>query len=263
MVGLFALIVLFALAFLVPLIDPWDQPTRDFTAFLESPSARHWYGTSQTGADLFAQVLRGMQKSLVIGLFAAVVATGLAASVGAAAGYFGGWTDRLLMWGVDLLLVLPAFLVLALLSPSLRDRGWLLFALLLALFQWMVTGRTVRNTTRSLREREYVRAARYLGVPSYRIILRHIVPAMAPLLIADATVNLGSAIVGEAALSYVGFGIQPPETSLGTLIADGSSSFLTTPWLFLFPALTLVAIVLSATLVGDGLRDALDPQSTP
>jgi peptide/nickel transport system permease protein len=257
--GLVALTLLFALAFLGPLISPWDHRARDFSAFLTPPSAQHWFGTSQTGADLFAQVLRGLQKSLLIGVLAAVGATGLAAVVGAVAGYFGGWADRLLMWGVDLFLVLPSFLILALVAPSLRDRGWLLFALLLAAFQWMITARIVRNTTRSLKHREYVQAARFMGVSSYRIIGRHILPNMASLLIVDATVNVASAIVGEAALSYFGFGIQPPDTSLGTLIADGSSAFLTTPWLFLWPAGVLVVLVLSVNLIGDGLRDALDP----
>lgn len=261
MAGLAMLASLCALAFLGPLISPWDDGSRDFAAFLAPPSGRHWFGTSQTGADLFGQVLRGMQKSMAIGLLAAVLATGLAAVVGASAGYFAGWIDRLLMGAVDLLLVLPPFLLLAIVSPSLRDHGWLLLTLLLALFQWLVASRVVRNTSRSLRELEYVRAAEFMGVASYRIIFRHLMPNMASLLIVDATVNVASAIVGEAALSYLGFGIQPPDVSLGTLIADGSTSFLTTPWLFAMPAAMLVAIVLSVNLIGDGMRDALDPRT--
>src|SRR6185369_3569942 len=185
----------------------------------------------------------------------------LAAVVGASAGYFGGWVDRALMWFVDLLLVLPAFLILALLAFSLHSATWLIFVVLLALFQWMITGRIVRGMTMSLKEREYVQAARFMGVSPYRIIFRHILPNMASLLIVDATINVAAAIIGEAGLSFFGFGIQPPDISLGTLIADGSPSFLTTYWLFLFPAIVLVAIVLSVNLIGDGLRDALDPHS--
>jgi peptide/nickel transport system permease protein len=165
--GLVALAALFALAFLGPLVSPWDYRDRDFTAFRTAPSTAHWLGTNQIGADLYAQVLRGMQKSLIIGLLAAVVATGLAAVVGATAGYYAGWIDRLLMGGVDLVLVLPSFLILVLVSPLLRNRGWLVFALLLALFQWMITARIVRNKTRSLRNREYVQAARFMGVKPY------------------------------------------------------------------------------------------------
>ncbi len=261
MIGLVTLVALFLIAFLGPYVAPYDYTSKDFDAFLQPPTGDHWFGTSQTGGDLFAQTLRGMQKSLIIGLLAAVIATGLAALVGATAGYFGGWADRALMWGVDLLLVLPAFLILALISPSLRGKGWLFFVILLAMFQWMVTGRIVRGMTLSLKEREYVQAAKFMGVGPYKIIFRHILPNMASLLIVDATINVALVIIAEAGLSFFGFGIQPPDISLGTLIAEGSPSFLTTYWLFLFPSMMLVAIVLSVNLIGDGLRDALDPYS--
>jgi peptide/nickel transport system permease protein len=261
MIGLVTLVALFLIAFLGPYVAPYDYTSKDFDAFLQPPTGDHWFGTSQTGGDLFAQTLRGMQKSLIIGLLAAVIATGLAALVGATAGYFGGWADRALMWGVDLLLVLPAFLILALISPSLQGRGWLYFVNLLAMFQWMVTGRIVRGMTLSLKEREYVQAAKFMGVGPYKIIFRHILPNMASLLIVDATINVALVIIAEAGLSFFGFGIQPPDISLGTLISDGSASFLTTYWLFLFPSIMLVAIVLAVNLIGDGLRDALDPHS--
>jgi peptide/nickel transport system permease protein len=261
MIGLVTLVALFLVAFLGPYVAPHDYTSKDFDAFLQPPTGDHWFGTSQTGGDLFAQTLRGMQKSLIIGLLAAAIATGLAALVGATAGYFGGWADRALMWGVDLLLVLPAFLILALISPSLRGKSWIFFVFLLALFQWMITGRIVRGMTLSLKEREYVQAARFMGVSPYRIIFRHILPNMASLLIVDATINVALVIIAEAGLSFFGFGVQPPDISLGTLIAEGSASFLTTYWLFLFPSIMLVAIVLSVNLIGDGLRDALDPYS--
>ena len=261
MFGLAMLGALFLLAFLGPYLGKWTYEQKDFEAFLSAPTGDHWFGTNQVGADLYAQTLRGMQKSLIIGLLTAVFATGLAAVVGATAGYFGGWLDRLLMWGVDLLLVLPAFLIQALLSPAFRGRSWLLFVLLLALFQWMITARIVRGMTLSLKEREYVLAARFTGVSSYKIIFRHILPNMSSLLIIDGTLNVALAIIGEASLSFFGFGIQTPEVSLGTLIAEGSAAFLTDSWLFLFPAGMLVAIVLSVNLIGDGLRDALDPHS--
>jgi peptide/nickel transport system permease protein len=261
MIGLVTLVSLFLVAFVGPYVAPWDYTSKDFDAFLQAPSGSHWFGTSQTGGDLFAQTLRGMQKSLIIGLMAALIATGLAALVGASAGYFGGWADRALMWGVDLLLVLPAFLILALIAPSLRGKSWIFFVLLLAIFQWLITGRIVRGMTLSLKEREYVQAARFMGVSPYRIIFRHILPNMASLLIVDATINVALVIIAEAGLSFFGFGVQPPDISLGTLIAEGSASFLTTWWLFLFPSAMLVAIVLSVNLIGDGLRDALDPYS--
>jgi peptide/nickel transport system permease protein len=257
--GLFVLIVLFLFAFIGPSFSKWDYASQDFNAFLQPPSAEHWFGTTQIGQDVYAQTLRGLQKSLAIGLLVAVFSTGIAAIVGACAGYFGGWVDRALMWLVDLLLVLPGFLIIAILSPTFRGKTWLLFVVLLAGFGWMITARIVRGLALSLREREFVQAARFMGVPSGMIIVRHLLPNMASLLIIDATVSVGGAILAETGLSYFGFGVQPPDVSLGTLIAAGTPSALTFPWLFYFASGLLVLTVLAVSVVGDGLRDALDP----
>jgi peptide/nickel transport system permease protein len=261
MFGLTVLVFLFVLAFLGPYVGQWSYTDHDFNAFLQGPSLDHWFGTTQTGGDVYALTLRGMQKSLIIGLLVALFSTGMAALVGSFAGYFGGWVDRVLMWFVDLLLVLPAFLIIAILSPTFRGKTWLIFVILLAAFLWMVTARIVRGMTISLREREYVMAARYMGVPAHKIIFRHILPNISSLLIVDATINVSAAVISETGLSYFGFGVQPPDVSLGTLIADGTQSATTYPWLFGFAAGLLVAIVLAVNLVGDGLRDALDPTS--
>lgn len=260
-VGLVVLGSLFLLAFVGPQLGKWSYTDRDFNAFLQAPSSEHWFGTTQTGGDVYALTLRGMQKSLIIGVLVALFATGLAAIVGSFAGYFGGWADRVLMWCVDLLLVLPSFLIVAILSPSFRGKTWLVFVFLLAAFLWMITARIVRGMTISLREREYVLAARYMGVPAPRIIFRHILPNMASLLIIDATINVSAAIISETGLSYFGFGVQPPDVSLGTVIADGTTAAVSYPWLFAFPAGLLVLIVLAVNLIGDGMRDALDPTS--
>jgi peptide/nickel transport system permease protein len=261
MFGLAVLVFLFLLAFVGPYLSQWAYTDHDFNAFLQGPSIDHWFGTTQTGGDVYALTLRGMQKSLIIGLLVALFSTGMAALVGSFAGYFGGWVDRALMWFVDLLLVLPAFLIIAILSPTFRGKTWLVFVILLAAFLWMVTARIVRGMTISLREREYVMAARYMGAPAHKIIFRHILPNISSLLIVDATINVSAAVISETGLSYFGFGVQPPDVSLGTLIADGTQSATTYPWLFGFAAGLLVAIVLAVNLVGDGLRDALDPTS--
>ncbi|MGH3695831.1 MAG: ABC transporter permease [Pseudonocardiaceae bacterium] len=260
-IGLGAIVALYALAFLGPLLSPWGYAEQDAAAYLSPPSAQHWFGTTQIGEDVFAQTLRGLQKSLTIGLLVGAISTGIAAVVGTAAGYFGGWVDRVLMWGVDLLLVIPSFVIIAILSPAFRGKTWLILVVLLAAFSWMITARIVRGLTLSLREREFVLAARFMGVPPWRIITRHIMPNMASLLIIDATITVGSAILTETGLSYFGFGVQPPDVSLGTLIAAGTSSALTFPWLFMFSGGLLTLTVLSVNLVGDGLRDALDPTS--
>ena len=260
-VGLVILAGLFVLAFLGPYLVKWDHTDHDFAAFLQGPSLTHPFGTTATGADVYALTLRGMQKSLIIGLLVALLSTAMSAVVGAFAGYMGGWVDRVLMWFVDLLLVIPGFLVLAIVSPAFRGETWLLFVLLLAAFIWMITARIVRGMTITLRDREYVQAARFMGVSTPRIIFRHILPNISSLLIIDATINVSVAIIGETSLSYFGFGVQPPDVSLGTLIADGTNSAVTYPWLFAFAAGLLVLIVLAVNLIGDGLRDAIDPTS--
>ncbi|HVY64364.1 MAG TPA: ABC transporter permease [Gammaproteobacteria bacterium] len=261
LLGLAFVLLLFGLAYLSPYFTAWQYDQLDTAAFLSPPSARHWFGTTQNGFDMFALTMRGLQKSLVIGLLGALISTGLAAVVGAFAGYFGGWLNTALVALIDLLLVLPAFLIIAILSPTFHGQTWLVFVLLLAAFQWMITARIVRGMTLSLKEREFVQAARFMGVPGPRIIFRHILPNMASLLIIDATVNVSSLILAEVGLSFFGFGVQPPDVSLGTLIGDYSGSALTFPWQFYFPAGFLVALVLAINVIGDGLRDAFDPNA--
>ncbi|MFI6905179.1 ABC transporter permease [Nonomuraea sp. NPDC050394] len=260
-IGFAVLAAMFLLAFVGPLFSPWTYTDKDFTAFLQPPSARHWFGTLQTGADVYAVTLRGMQKSLIVGLLAALLSTALAATVGAFAGYFAGWTDRTLSWITELLLVLPAFLILAIMSPLFGDGQWVLFVVMLALFLWMVTSKIVRGMTISLKHREYIQAARFMGVPPVTIIFRHVIPNLSSLLIVDATLNVSAAILTETSLSYFGFGIQPPDVSFGTLIADGAKTAVYAPWTFWFVAALLVVTVLAVNLIGDALRDAFDPSA--
>ncbi|WP_405562923.1 ABC transporter permease [Streptomyces sp. NBC_01180] len=255
------LVLLFVLAFAGPLVSRWDYSHVDYTALRQGPSARHWWGTNRIGQDVFAQTIRGLQKSLLIGLLVALFSTVLASLTGACAGYFGGWTDRILMFFVDLLLIFPSFLIIAIVSPRLQDGGWFAFVGLLAVFGWMITARVVRSMTLSLKEREFVRAAQYMGVGPFRIIWRHVVPNIASFLIIDATVAVGGAVMSETALSYFGFGVQSPDVSLGTLIASTTGAAVTYPWMFFFAAGLLIIFVLAVNLVGDGLRDALDPTS--
>ncbi|MFJ9553151.1 ABC transporter permease [Nocardiopsis sp. NPDC101807] len=261
-IGLGLLALLLAVAFIGPLLTGWDVGERDYTALIDPPSPEHWMGTNRTGQDVLTQSTAGLQRSLLIGLLVAVLSTAIAALVGSFAGYFGGVTDRGLMWIADLALVLPSFVVLAILSRHfVGNGGWLVLVILLAAFSWMVTSKMVRGLTISLREREYIHAARYMGVPPHKIILRHILPNMSSLLIADATIAVSTAIIGETALSYFGLGVQAPDISLGVVIADGSRFATTAWWMFMFPTLLLVVLVLAVNMIGDGLRDALDPQS--
>ncbi|MCW2651623.1 MAG: binding-protein-dependent transport system inner rane component [Mycobacterium sp.] len=261
-VALILLVVLFVGCYALPPLLPYSYTDLDYTALQQPPTPDHWFGTNSLGQDLFAQTLRGMQKSMLIGVCVAFISTAIAATVGSVAGYFGGWRDQMLMRVVDLLLVVPSFILIAIVTPRTKQSGSvLLLIVLLAGFSWMISSRIVRGMTMSLREREFVQAARYMGVPNWRIIVRHILPNVASILIIDTALNVGVAILAETGLSFLGFGVQPPDVSLGTLIADGTNSATTFPWVFLFPAGMLVLIVLCANLVGDGLRDALDPGS--
>jgi peptide/nickel transport system permease protein len=261
-VGLLLVALFFVFAYLGPFFYKWQYNQLDFQAFLQPPSAEHWFGTTQNGFDMLALTMRGMQKSLIIGLIGAVLSTGIAAVAGAAAGYFSGWTDRVAIAVIDLLLVLPSFLIIAILSPAFSGRTWLIFVLLLSAFQWMITARVVRSMTLSMKEREFVYAARFMGVSNWKIIVRHILPNMSSFLIIDATINVSSLILSEVGLSFFGFGVQPPDISLGTLISDHWQSA-STPngYQFYLPASLLILLVLSVNLVGDGLRDALDPNA--
>ncbi|WP_344313248.1 ABC transporter permease [Fodinicola feengrottensis] len=261
LVGLTVIVLLFLLAFGGPFLTHWSYSDIDYSALRDVPSAEHWFGTNPIGQDVFAQTVRGLQKSLLIGLLVALFSTAMAAAVGTAAGYFGGWPDRIAMFFVDLLLVFPAVLVVAVVSPALRSYGWIAFVVILAVLAWMITARVIRSMTLSLKQQEFVRAARFAGVHPVRIIVRHILPNVASFLIIDATITVGTAVMFETVLSYFGFGVQPPDVSLGTLIAAGTGSAITYPWMFFFAAGMLVFFVLSINLIGDGLRDALDPTS--
>jgi peptide/nickel transport system permease protein len=261
--SLVVLVLLFIGCYALPPLLPYSYSELDFYALQTPPSPAHWFGTNALGQDVLAQVLRGTQKSMLIGVTVAVISTLIAATVGSIAGYFGGWRDRALMWFVDLLLVVPSFILIAIITPRTKNSANIaLLIALLAAFSWMISSRMVRGLTMSLREREYVQAARYMGVPSRQIIARHVLPNVASILIIDTALNVGGAILAETGLSFLGFGVQPPDVSLGTLIADGTKSATTFPWVFLFPAGVLVGILVCANLTGDGLRDAFDPGST-
>ncbi|MDX6743468.1 ABC transporter permease [Actinocorallia sp. A-T 12471] len=253
-VGGLLVLALLALAALVRGGDAWRA--MDLTALHEGPSMRHWFGTTGTGRDVLALTMRGLRSSLLLGLAAGLAATAVAALVGAFAGLVGGPMDRLLMAGTDLLLVLPGVLLVAVIAPQGASRGHVVF--LLALLLWPLTARAVRAQTRSLRAREFVLAASYLGASRARIVLRHILPNLAGLLAADAALNVGMAILGESGLSFLGFGVAPPDVSLGTLIAEGAPVATVQPWLFLPPALVLVALTAAVNLVGNGLHRALE-----
>ena len=257
--GLALIAILAVIALLAPLIAPANPLKQVLSTRLKPPSADHWLGTDQLGRDVLSRMIYGARISLLIG----TVVVGLAASVGTfvglVAGYVGGWLDEGLMRLTDVFLAFPA-LILAMaisgaLGPSLTNA-----MIAIAVVSWPVYARLVRAQVLSLREREYVEAARSLGAPAVRIVWGHILPnTLAPLLV-QASFDMGGAILSAAGLSFIGFGTQPPTAEWGVMISEGRNYIATHSWLSLFPGLAILLTVAAFNLIGDGLRDALDPR---
>jgi ABC-type dipeptide/oligopeptide/nickel transport system permease subunit len=260
-------LVVFLLVVVVSLIGGrfWKYGYADITdEFSSPPSLEHPMGTDDIGHDSFAQVLRGAQKSVQVALMVAFLATTIGAVIGALAGYYRGWVDSALMRFTDLVLTIPSIAILAVLAATVSEQAgnWFFIGLVLALLLWVYIARVVRGTFLSLREKEFVEAARALGASDARIMFRHLLPNAAGSLIVNATVMVSIAILTETALSFLGLGIRPPDTSLGLLVSTGQQAATTRPWLFYFPGLVIIVIALTINFVGDGLRDAFDPTQT-
>jgi len=258
--ALFILIVLFA--FVGPLLWRHDYKFIDGPTYA-SPSLAYPFGTDQAGHDAFAQIMRGCQQSLKISLVVALLSTLIGSLVGATAGFYRGWVDTLLMRVVDIVLTLPVIALAITLSANVKGaNGWWAIALVLSALLWASISRIVRGVVLSLREQEYVEAARAMGASDIRIILRHLIPNALGSIIVAATIAVAVTILTETALSYVGFGVAAPDTSLGLLISQAQLSVQTQPWLFYMPGIFIILIALSINFIGDGLRDAFDPRQT-
>jgi ABC-type dipeptide/oligopeptide/nickel transport system permease subunit len=260
-------LIVFILVVVVSLVGGrfWKYGYADITdEFSSPPSLEHPMGTDDIGHDTLAQVLRGAQKSVQVALMVAFLATTIGAVIGALAGYYRGWIDSALMRFTDLVLTIPSIAILAVLAATVTQQAgnWFFIGLVLALLQWTYIARVVRGTFLSLREKEFVEAARALGASDARIMFRHLLPNATGSIIVNATVTVAIAILLETALSYLGLGIQPPDTSLGLLVSTGQQAATTRPWLFYFPGLVIIVIALTINFVGDGLRDAFDPTQT-
>jgi peptide/nickel transport system permease protein len=262
-----ASLVVFVLLVLAAFVVPhfWHYKYNVFTDDNSvSPSWKHPFGTDETGYDDLALVLRGTQRSLEIALFVAITSTVFGALFGAVAGFYRGAVDAVMMRIVDVFLCLPIIAVAAVLGNVYGSRasGWFFIAAILAVFTWPYVARLVRGVVLSLREKEYIEAARALGASDTRIIVRHLLPnALGPIIVA-VTILVATAILTETALSFIGFGVQPPDTSLGLLVSNAQTAVDTRPWLFYFPGAFIIVIALTVNFLGDGLRDAFDPTQT-
>jgi peptide/nickel transport system permease protein len=257
--GLVVIVMMFMTASSASFIAPYDPGKTEVSMKLKPPSLQHYLGTDQLGRDVFSRMLFGSRVSLSVGFVAVAISICIGILVGAMAGYYGRWVDSVLMRFVDIMLCFPSFFliltVVALLGPSPFK-----VMVVIGITSWMGTSRFVRAEFLSLRERDFAQAAKALGVNDSRIIFRHILPnALAPVFV-TATLDVATAILVEAGLSFLGFGVQPPAPSWGNILTEGRTYIFDAWWLTVFPGMAILMTVLSFNLLGEGLRDALDPR---
>jgi peptide/nickel transport system permease protein len=252
-------LLLFAVSLAAPLIAPYDPNGINAWQVLAPPSWQHWFGTDELGRDVFSRVLYGARISLKVGFVAVGIAVTIGTVVGLVSGYYSGVVDTVLMRLVDIMLCFPAFFLILAVITFLRPDIWYIMAII-GLTGWMGVARLVRAETLSIREMDYIMAARCIGCSDRRIIFRHILPnAVSPVLV-SATLGVAAAILTESALSFLGIGVQPPTPSWGNILTSGKDYIEFAWWLSLFPGLAILVTVLAYNLLGEGIRDALDPR---
>ena len=257
--GVIVLVTVLAAVF-GPWLAPFDPASQELALRLEGPTGAHWFGLDELGRDIFARVLSGARISLLVGLVVVSVSSFIGIVLGSIAGYYGGRIDEAISRVVDILLAFPGLLLaialVAVLGPSLTN-----VVLALSLIGWVGYARLVRGQVLRSRELEFVQAARALGATTPRILARHVIPTALPAVTVQATLGMGGAILAEAALSFLGLGVQPPTPSWGTMLSYGRGHLLDAPHLTIFPGLAIAVLVLGFNFLGDGLRDRLDPMT--
>lgn len=258
--GFIIIILIFLLAMLAPFIAPYDPNDINVKAILLAPSTQHWMGTDGLGRDVLSRMLHGGRVSLLVGLVAVGISTAIGILLGAIAGFYRGWIDIFIMRLVDVMLSIPSFFlilaVIAFLTPSIIN-----IMIVIGLTSWMGVTRLVRAEFLSLCEREYVLASRTLGARDYRLIFTHLLPNSLTPIIVSAVLGIAGAVLMESGLSFLGLGVQAPQASWGNILTDGKEYIQFAWWLSLFPGLAILITVLGYNLLGEGLRDALDPRS--
>lgn len=249
-----------ALALLAPLLSPYDPDAIDVKSILLSPSTAHLMGTDSLGRDVFSRMLYGARISLLVGFVAVGIATVIGVILGAISGYYRGWVDVVIMRLVDVMLSIPTFFlilaVIAFLTPSIWN-----IMIVIGLTSWMGVTRLVRAEFLSLREREFVQASATLGARDHRIIFRHLLPNSLTPVIVSFVLGVASAVLVESGLSFLGLGVQPPQASWGNILTEGKEYIQFAWWLSFFPGMAILLTVLGYNLLGEGLRDALDPRN--
>ena len=258
--GFVIILAVLVLALLAPVIAPYDPDEINVKSILLAPSVTHWMGTDGLGRDVFSRMLYGGRVSLLVGLVAVGISTAIGIVLGALAGYYRGWVDTVIMRVGDIMLSIPSFFlilaVIAFLTPSIIN-----IMIVIGLTSWMGVTRLVRAEFLSLSEREFVMASRTLGAKDFRLIFTHLLPNSLTPIIVSSVLGVASAVLLESGLSFLGLGVQPPQASWGNILTDGKEYIQFAWWLSLFPGLAILVTVLGYNLLGEGLRDALDPRS--
>ena len=262
-VGALVIITVSLAAIFAPLIAPYDPYEQFFEGLSiegapRPPDGEYWLGTDLLGRDLFSRLLYGARTSLIIGIVANAAAVFIGTLLGTIAGYVGGLVGNAIMRFTDLMMAFPALLLAIALAAILKPSLWIV-AMVIALVNWVQTARVIYTQTRSLVERDFIEAARALGAAWPRLLLVHILPHLFPHILVWATLGISVTVLLEATLSFLGIGVQPPTPSWGGIIFESQSYFLTAPWLVFFPGISILLVALAFNLVGDALRDALDP----
>ena len=255
--AIFVFLVL--LVFVGPRLTKWDYEDLDRYNIQTPPSPEHWFGTSGAGNDMFAQVVHGLGRSLTIALTVSIATTAISAFIGSIAAFLGGRAERAILAFIHFMLIIPSFLLVALLVAG-SGGDWKVLTVVLIVIGWMYPARIVWSLAISIREREYVKAARFMGVSGPRIVIRHIIPNVLGVVMVYASLLVPGMIMYESFLSFLGLGVQEPMASWGSMLQEGALTIETAPWQLLVPAFFLVATLFCFNFLGDGLRDALDPK---
>lgn len=253
-------LIIMSVVCLFAFLSPYDPNHLSLSERLLPPSSSHWFGTDDHGRDYFTRILYGGRVSLSVGLFSMMIATILGTIIGTISGYLGGFTDSLFMRFLDIFMSLPSFFVLmilnAYLKPSVQN-----IIIIIGLLSWMDVARIVRSQTMSIKEQEFMLYAKSIGVKMWRSIFRHIIPGVMPSIVVAASLNVANAILTESALSFLGLGVQPPASSWGSMLNNAQEYIGTATYLAVFPGILILVVILSFNVLGDALRDALEPRS--
>lgn len=260
MFGLVLLLLIVFVAFFASQVAPYDPNLQDYTATMQSPSSSHWLGTDNFGRDILSRIIYGAQISLRLGLFGTLIGASVGSLLGAVAGYFGGWVDTLIMRLLDVQMAFPGIL-LAIIVIAVMGISEMNVIIAIGVFSFPTFARVIRGAFLVLREQDFVLAAKAVGAGSNRILFRHLLPnSLSPILVL-ATIRLGTAILTAASLGFLGLGVKPPSPEWGTMLSEGRNYMQLAPHIAIFPGLAILITVVALNLLGDGLRDAIDPRT--